>query len=195
MLPVSLQLYQRLCQVLSEPPVRDVPDLDAAVLAGAGYEVVIEGTPPELQDWPRVPGDPASPVSAHPARLGQREDEEAAAATDLLHHSQELRVDSADVGVLGCPAQADVLVTFLSLCRQPEDMAELRGSHTARKQSSNLSRNDPMKFSPKVVTFFRFLAFTSVQHGVLVLCLVLGRCSEARMVESQSLLLLLLLTS
>ena len=54
--PVPLQLDEVLREVLVQPPVGDVPQLDGAVFRRGGDDVVVERVPLDVEDLPAVPG-------------------------------------------------------------------------------------------------------------------------------------------
>ena len=56
-LPVSLQLDEKVIEVAGEPSVRDVPQLDGAVLRGRGDDVVVERVPLDVQHGAAVAGN------------------------------------------------------------------------------------------------------------------------------------------
>ena len=53
---MPLQLDEVLREVLVQPPVGDVPQLDGAVFRRGGDDVVVEGVPLDIEDLPAVPG-------------------------------------------------------------------------------------------------------------------------------------------
>ena len=54
---MSLQLDEILCEIRVEPPIRDVPELDGAVLGRRGDDVVVERVPLDVQHGTAVAGD------------------------------------------------------------------------------------------------------------------------------------------
>ena len=54
---MTLKLYEILVEIVCESRVRDVPQLDRAVLRGRRDDVVVERVPFNVQDGAAVPGN------------------------------------------------------------------------------------------------------------------------------------------
>ena len=100
-------------------------NLDSTVFTAAGNDVVIEGTPLDVQHRSTVTSYLAAPVVIHSATPVQWYDKEAATATHLHHNCQELGVDSTEARVVCVSCYAYVVITFVSLGRNTINMAKL----------------------------------------------------------------------
>lgn len=94
--PLMLQeIDDRLRHGPGQSAVRDLPDLDVAVLGGRSDHVVVVRTPRNVQNRTFVASDDGS-IGVDAAGLGDGQDEEGAAAAGLDDDRDKLGVDDAE---------------------------------------------------------------------------------------------------
>lgn len=113
------QLDGELREALGEAAFWDVPQFNAAVIAGRRDLEIVERIPLQVEDLTRVADDLTS-LKVDPTSVVQWNHDERSIGLD----SEEHRVDRTDVAVLAVPVDANVRVAFL--LRRAVNMAELR---------------------------------------------------------------------
>mmetsp|Transcript_24358 Transcript_24358/g.66429 ORF Transcript_24358/g.66429 Transcript_24358/m.66429 type:complete len:357 (-) Transcript_24358:27-1097(-) len=145
LLAVALERSQGLAHVLLNALVREAPDLDGRVLAGAHQHVVIKGIELKVKDWAGVASDQwevarQAAIARH-GNHGQR-----AAAARLPGEGKELRISADARRLRGLGREPEVLILlFHGLAK---DMSEFGVAHhlhgLSQRVKCNLTSNGYM---------------------------------------------------
>ena len=89
------QVDNRLRHRPGQTAVRNLPDLDVAILGGRGYDVVVVRTPRDVEDGTFVASDEGG-IGVHSSGLRLRQNEEGPAAAGFDDDGDEFGVDGAE---------------------------------------------------------------------------------------------------